>query len=95
MTEMVSPAPVAATRAALVFIYATVLIDALAFGIIIPVLPLLVQDFVGEPAMAAEVYGLFGTVWAVMQFICSPPRRPLRPLRPASRPDPLSTRPRS
>jgi len=60
-------------KAALAFIFVTVLIDMLAFGMIIPVLPLLVQDFVGGgPARAAQMYGLFGTAWALMQFIFSP-----------------------
>ncbi len=60
-------------RAALNFIFVTVLIDMLAFGMIIPVLPILVQDFVGgNAARAAEMYGLFGTAWALMQFIFSP-----------------------
>jgi DHA1 family tetracycline resistance protein-like MFS transporter len=59
--------------AALAFIFVTVLIDMLAFGMIIPVLPMLVQDFVGgNAARAAEMYGLFGTAWALMQFIFSP-----------------------
>jgi DHA1 family tetracycline resistance protein-like MFS transporter len=60
-------------KAALTFIFVTVLIDMLAFGMIIPVLPVLVQDFVGgDAARAAEMYGLFGTAWALMQFIFSP-----------------------
>jgi DHA1 family tetracycline resistance protein-like MFS transporter len=60
-------------KAALTFIFVTVLIDMLAFGMIIPVLPVLVQDFVGgDAARAAEVYGVFGTAWALMQFIFSP-----------------------
>src|ERR1700689_3365770 len=60
-------------RAALPFIFVTVLIDMLAFGMIIPVLPILVQDFAGgSAARGAEVYGLFGTAWALMQFIFSP-----------------------
>jgi DHA1 family tetracycline resistance protein-like MFS transporter len=60
-------------KAALAFIFVTVLIDMLAFGMIIPVLPILVQDFVGgSAARGAEIYGLFGTVWALMQFIFSP-----------------------
>ena len=60
-------------KAALSFIFVTVLIDMLAFGMIIPVLPILVQDFVGgNAARAAEIYGLFGTAWALMQFIFSP-----------------------
>src|SRR5271156_2049175 len=60
-------------RDALAFIFVTVLIDMLAFSIIIPVLPMLVQDFVGgSAARAAQMYGLFGTAWALMQFIFSP-----------------------
>src|SRR5271154_514264 len=60
-------------KAALAFIFVTVLIDMLAFGMIIPVLPILVQDFVGGNAVrAAEIYGLFGTAWALMQLIFSP-----------------------
>jgi DHA1 family tetracycline resistance protein-like MFS transporter len=60
-------------RAALPFIFVTVLIDMLAFGMIIPVLPLLVQDFAGgSAARGAEIYGLFGTAWALMQFFFSP-----------------------
>jgi DHA1 family tetracycline resistance protein-like MFS transporter len=58
---------------ALTFIFVTVLIDMLAFGMIIPVLPVLVQDFVGgDAARAAQMYGLFGTAWALMQFVFSP-----------------------
>jgi MFS transporter, DHA1 family, tetracycline resistance protein len=60
-------------KAALIFIFVTVLIDMLAFGMIIPVLPILVQNFVGgNAAHAAEMYGVFGTAWALMQLIFSP-----------------------
>ena len=60
-------------RAALPFIFVTVLIDMLAFGMIIPVLPVLVQDFAGgSAARGAQIYGLFGTAWALMQFFFSP-----------------------
>src|SRR5713226_2258655 len=62
-----------ASRAALVFIFATVLFDTLGFGIIIPVLPGLVVSFVqGDPARGAEIFGLFGTTWALMQFLFAP-----------------------
>jgi len=72
LTSMNIPAS-SPTRAALTFILVTILIDMLAFGIIIPVLPALVQDFVGgNTARAAEVYGVFGTAWALMQFVFSP-----------------------
>jgi DHA1 family tetracycline resistance protein-like MFS transporter len=60
-------------KAAFAFILVTVVIDMLAFGMIIPVLPLLVQDFMkGDAVRTAEVYGLFGTSWALMQFLFSP-----------------------
>ena len=45
----------------------------LALGMIVPVLPKLIEGFVrGNTARAAEIYGLFGTVWALMQFVFSP-----------------------
>ena len=58
-------------QAAVVFIAIT--IDVLGFGvIIIPVLPRLVQQFMGDPVRGAAMYGLFGTVWPLMQFVFSP-----------------------
>ena len=60
-------------RAAFVFVFITVLLDMLALGIVIPVLPKLVVDFLaGDTARAAEIYGVFGTVFALMQFVFSP-----------------------
>ncbi len=60
-------------QAAVFFIAITVVIDVLGFGIIIPVLPRLVQQFMGgDPSRGAAMYGLFGTVWALMQFFFSP-----------------------
>jgi MFS transporter, DHA1 family, tetracycline resistance protein len=60
-------------RAAFAFIFATVLLDMLALGTIIPVLPKLVVSFLhGDTAAAAEVYGVFGIAWALMQFLFSP-----------------------
>jgi DHA1 family tetracycline resistance protein-like MFS transporter len=60
-------------QAALYFIFVTVLIDMLAFSMIIPVLPTLVQNFVGgNAARAAQMFGVFGTAWALMQLIFSP-----------------------
>src|SRR2546429_9907060 len=59
--------------AAFVFIFITVLLDMLALGAIIPVLPKLVVSFMGgDTASGAEVFGLFGTAWALMQFLFSP-----------------------
>ena len=60
-------------RAALAFIFVTVLLDVLGFGLIIPILPKLVTSFVdGDTGRGAQIYGLFGTVWALMQFFASP-----------------------
>lgn len=59
--------------AAVRFIFVTVVLDVIAIGIIIPVLPHLIQDLLhGDTASAATMFGVFGTVWALMQFICSP-----------------------
>ena len=60
-------------RAALVFIFITVVLDMLALGMVVPVLPKLVEDFMsGNTARAAEWVGIFATVWAAMQFVFSP-----------------------
>lgn len=60
-------------QAAILFILITVMLDVLSFGIIIPVLPKLVEDFMsGDTAQAAAIYGLMGTAWALTQFVCSP-----------------------
>src|SRR5438270_5641758 len=61
------------SRAAFAFIFITALLDMLAIGIVIPVLPTLVSCFVGgSAANTAEMLGIFGTVWALMQFLFSP-----------------------
>ncbi len=85
MTEATSIAP--ARSAAFIFVFITVLLDMLALGIIIPVLPRLVVDFVGgDAARGADYLGLFGTAWALMQFVFSPVHGMLvRPLRPQAR----------
>ncbi|HZH02717.1 MAG TPA: TCR/Tet family MFS transporter [Myxococcaceae bacterium] len=65
--------PTSPRRAALAFILITVMLDMLALGMIIPVLPKLVVEFLGgNTVRAAETLGVFGTVWALMQFLFSP-----------------------
>ncbi len=60
-------------RAALVFIFITVLLDILAFGMIIPVLPHLIASFLdGDLSRAAVMHGLFASSFMVMQFVFSP-----------------------
>jgi DHA1 family tetracycline resistance protein-like MFS transporter len=60
-------------RAALGFIFVTVMLDMLAFGIIAPVMPRLISDFLhGNMSRASEYMGAFVTTWALMQFFFSP-----------------------
>src|SRR5713226_5402712 len=83
-------------HAALGFIFVTVLLDMLAFGIIAPVLPRLISDFLhGDMARASKYMGLFVTTWALMQFFFSPnSRHALRPLRKAASHPAVELRPR-
>jgi MFS transporter, DHA1 family, tetracycline resistance protein len=63
----------ATRRGATIFIFVTVLLDMVTFGMIGPVLPKLISSFVGNNfGYAAEIIGVFGTVWALMQFVFSP-----------------------
>jgi DHA1 family tetracycline resistance protein-like MFS transporter len=60
-------------NAAVAFIFTVVLIDVIALGIVIPVLPKLVENMMGgDTPRAAEIFGWFGTAWGVMQFVFSP-----------------------
>ncbi|HEY0925629.1 TCR/Tet family MFS transporter [Brevundimonas sp.] len=59
-------------RAAIAFILVTAVLDIIAMGIIIPVLPHLIEEFVGSNAQAGWINGVFVALWAGMQFICSP-----------------------
>jgi DHA1 family tetracycline resistance protein-like MFS transporter len=60
-------------QAALAFILIALTIDMVSFGIIAPVLPKLVRDFLGgSTADAARMFAIFGAVFAIMQFLCSP-----------------------
>ena len=59
--------------AAVAFIFVTILLDMMALGVVIPVLPKLIESFVNnDTASAARIFGLFGTAWALMQFLFSP-----------------------
>jgi DHA1 family tetracycline resistance protein-like MFS transporter len=62
-----------ARQAAVIFILVTVLLDILAMGLIIPVLPKLILDFLGgKMTAAADWNGWFALVFALMQFVFSP-----------------------
>ncbi len=60
-------------KAAVIFILVTVTLDILAMGLIIPVLPKLILDFLGgEMTDAAKWSARFAVVFALMQFFFSP-----------------------
>ncbi|MFT4661088.1 MAG: DHA1 family tetracycline resistance protein-like MFS transporter [Patiriisocius sp.] len=60
-------------KSALVFIFATVLIDIIGIGIIIPVIPALINDLSGMTLNeAAEIGGWMMVCYALMQFLFSP-----------------------
>jgi MFS transporter, DHA1 family, tetracycline resistance protein len=69
----IAPEPPKGRRAAATFIFFTVTLDMLALGMIAPVLPRLIEGFLhGDTSSAAKMLGLFGTVFAAMQFFFSP-----------------------
>lgn len=58
---------------ALVFIFITMLIDVIGFGLIIPVLPKLLEELTGEGLSAAARWGgVLMFTYAAMQFLFSP-----------------------
>ncbi len=60
-------------KAAIAFILLTLLIDILGIGIIIPVLPELVKQFVGGDVSTAGFFvGVISSTYALTQFICAP-----------------------
>ncbi len=54
------------------FVLICVFIDMLGIGLIIPVLPLLVGEFVAGPAQQALWFGIMSTVFGVLQFLFMP-----------------------
>lgn len=65
-----SPQP--ASRATIAFILVTAVLDVMAMGIVIPVLPTLIEQFAGSTARAGWINGIFVALWAAMQFLASP-----------------------
>src|SRR6187397_3267367 len=70
---MTDAPPASPRHAAVIFIFVTVVLDMLALGMIIPVLPLLIEGFRGgDTARAAETVGIFGATFAAVQIVMSP-----------------------
>jgi DHA1 family tetracycline resistance protein-like MFS transporter len=54
------------------FIFATVFLESLGIGIIIPILPDLIRRFTTDPDFVSKYLGYFMSVYALMQFVFSP-----------------------
>ena len=61
-------------KAAIGFIFITLLIDVTGFGIIIPVMPKLIEQLLGSSdiSKASQYGGWLTFAYAIMQFICAP-----------------------
>lgn len=59
-------------RAAIAFIFVTAVLDVMAMGLVIPVLPTLIEQYAGGAERAGVLNGLFVALWALMQFVASP-----------------------
>jgi MFS transporter, DHA1 family, tetracycline resistance protein len=60
-------------QASVVFVLITLFIDVLGMGLVIPILPRLVQNLIGGAVGEASfVFGLLVSIYAVMQFFCAP-----------------------
>jgi DHA1 family tetracycline resistance protein-like MFS transporter len=64
-------------RAAFGFIFVSVLLNSLSFGLVFPILPNLIRSFFGAAtasatASAAEWQAIFGAAWGAMQFVSGP-----------------------
>lgn len=59
-------------KASVQFIFATIFLDALGIGILIPVLPDLIRRFSDNADSVSHYFGYFISVYALMQFLASP-----------------------
>jgi DHA1 family tetracycline resistance protein-like MFS transporter len=59
--------------AAFRFIFASALMSAVSFSIVIPIVPALVREMTGgDTAAAAEWMMVFASAWGLAQFVCAP-----------------------
>jgi len=54
------------------FVLVCIFIDMLGIGLAVPVLPILVGEFVGTRDLQAHWYGILATVFGLLQFVCMP-----------------------
>ncbi|MDG0816888.1 TCR/Tet family MFS transporter [Bdellovibrio svalbardensis] len=54
------------------FIFATIFLDALGIGLLVPVFPEVIRRFGHDPSFVNHYFGYFISVYALMQFLASP-----------------------
>ena len=60
-------------KPAIVFIFITLVLDIIGIGLVVPILPKLVEVFQhGNEEAAAHTYGWLASLYALMQFLCAP-----------------------
>lgn len=69
---MIRTSPSYRFRPAIAFIFVTALLDVMAMGLVIPVLPALVEQFAHSQSAASVWNGVLVALWAAMQFLFSP-----------------------
>lgn len=73
MTAATPPQQDGPRAATLGFIFTSALMNAVSFGIMIPILPNLIKQFVNNDTAAASEWNvLFSTTWGAMQFLSGP-----------------------
>ena len=60
------------SSASVKFIFATILLDSVGLGLIIPILPDLIRRFSSDPVFISQYYGYFISSYALIQFLASP-----------------------
>jgi DHA1 family tetracycline resistance protein-like MFS transporter len=60
-------------KPAVIFIFITLVLDVIGIGIVIPILPKVVEQFQGgDVSAAAHIYGALAALYALMQFMFAP-----------------------
>ena len=59
-------------KSAFTFVFVAAILDIVAMGIIIPIIPALIKSFVETEADAGFINGAFIAIWALMQLFASP-----------------------
>jgi len=60
------------SKKSMYFIFATIMLDMIGIGLIMPVLPDVIRRFISDPGQVTENFGYFIAIYAVMQFVASP-----------------------